>query len=83
MDPAIMREVDRLYGPLEWRLPEAHAIYWGHVGLKYSKKKDLITLRRVIYQSMQLAVLRGRLISTRSALLWTRSRQGRGRAMPL
>src|SRR5262249_47668937 len=27
------------------------------------KKKDLITLRRVIYQSMQMAVLRGRLIS--------------------
>jgi hypothetical protein len=63
MDPEIMREVDRLYGPLEWRLPEAHAVYWGHIGLKYSKKKDLITLRRVIYQSMNLAVLRGRLIS--------------------
>ena len=63
MDPEIMREVDRAYGPLEWRLPEAHAIYWGHIGLKYSKPKDLITLRRVIYQSMQLSVLRGRLIS--------------------
>jgi hypothetical protein len=63
MDPEIMREVDRLYGPLEWRLPEAHAIYWGHIGLRYSKPKDLITLRRVVYQSMQLAVLRGRLIS--------------------
>jgi hypothetical protein len=63
MDPEIMREVDRLYGPLEWRLPEAHAVYWGHIGLKYSKKKDLITLRRVIYQSMNLAVLRGRLVS--------------------
>jgi hypothetical protein len=63
MDPEIMREVDKLYGPLEWRLPEAHAVYWAHVGLKYSKKKDLITLRRVIYQSMNLAVLRGRLIS--------------------
>src|SRR5688572_5958337 len=63
MDPAVMREVDQLHGPLEWRLPEAHAIYWGHVGLKHSKKKDLITLRRLIYQSMQMSVLRGRLIS--------------------
>src|SRR5213080_556233 len=25
MDPVFMKEVDDLYGPLEWRLPEAHA----------------------------------------------------------
>jgi len=63
MDAGLMREADQLYGPLEWRLPEAHAIYWAHAGLKHSKKKDLITLRRVIYQSMQVSVLRGRLVS--------------------
>ncbi|HMC28639.1 MAG TPA: hypothetical protein VKM56_12690, partial [Verrucomicrobiae bacterium] len=63
MDPRKMKEVDDLYGPLEWRLPEAHAIYWAQVGLTESKKKDLITLRRVIYQSMQMSVYRGRLIS--------------------
>ena len=59
MDPKIMQEVDKLYGPLEWRLPEAHAIYWASVGLKHCKDKDLLTLRRVIYQSMLLSVLRG------------------------
>ena len=62
MDPVIMREVDRLYGPLEWRLPEAHAIYWATVGLKNCKDKDLLTLRRVIYQSMLLSVLRGQIL---------------------
>jgi len=63
MDPKIMKTVDDLYGPLEWRLPEAHAIYWAQVGLIESKKKDLITLRRVVYQSMQMSVIRGRIIS--------------------
>src|SRR5467141_3588492 len=63
MDPRKMKEADDLYGPLEWRLPEAHAIYWAQVGLTESKKKELITLRRVIYQSMHMSVLRGRLIS--------------------
>jgi hypothetical protein len=63
MDPGLMREVDQTYGPLEWRLPEAHAIYWAYVGLKRSRKQDLITLRRVIYQSMQMTVIRGKLIS--------------------
>jgi hypothetical protein len=70
MDPKFMKQVDDDYGPLEWRLPEPHAIYWAARGLKVAqenptkiKKDDLITLRRVIYQSMQLTFHRGRLIS--------------------
>ncbi len=70
MDPQFMKEVDERYGPLEWRLPEAHAIYWAAMGLKKAaenptkvKADDLITLRRVIYQSMLLSFHRGRLVS--------------------
>jgi hypothetical protein len=66
MDPALMKKADDLYGPLEWRLPEASAIYWAMVGLEQSSKKDLITLRRVIYQSLQMSVLRGRIVLTRA-----------------
>lgn len=62
LDPKVMQEVDGKYGPLEWRLPETHAIYWAYLGLKHSKPEQLITLRRVVYQSMQLAAQRGRLI---------------------
>lgn len=61
MDPQVMQDVDTEYGPLDWRLPEAHAIYWAHLGLANARPKDLITLRRVIYQSMVFAALRGRL----------------------
>ncbi len=69
VDPAFMKQVDTTYGPLEWRLPEAHAIYWAALGLEKAKlnptkvkQEDLIQLRRVIYQSMHLAVQRGRLV---------------------
>jgi hypothetical protein len=67
MDPAWMKHVDELYGPLEWRLPDAHAIYWATKGLDLSKdqvlrKDEFIGLRRVIFQSLQLAFMRGRLI---------------------
>jgi hypothetical protein len=69
MDPEFMKEVGERYGPLEWRLPEAHAIYWAALGLKKAaenptkvKEEDLITLRRVIYQSMLLSFQRGRLV---------------------
>jgi len=70
MDPVFMKEVDKEYGPLEWRLPESHAVYWAAKGLEVARKNpakikadDLITLRRVIYQSMQLSFQRGRLIA--------------------
>jgi len=70
MDPKIMKEVDEKYGPLEWRLPEAHGIYWAYLGLEQAQRNptkikpdDLITLRRVIYQSMQMAFQRGKLVS--------------------
>jgi hypothetical protein len=69
MDPVFMKEVDQEHGPLEWRLPESSAIYWAAKGLEVAKNnptktkpEDLITLRRVIYQSMQLSFQRGRLI---------------------
>ncbi len=69
MDPEFMKLVNERYGPLEWRLPESHAIYWAAMGLKKAelnptkiKPDDLITLRRVIYQSMQMSFQRGRLV---------------------
>jgi len=70
MDPQFMKTVDERNGPLEWRLPEAHAIYWASLGLEKAKlnerkinPEELITLRRAIYQSMQLSFQRGRLVA--------------------
>ena len=68
MDPRLMKQVDERYGPLEWRLPEAHAIYWAVAGLEAAKRNpgkvnpdDLMQLRRSIYQDMLLSFQRGRL----------------------
>jgi hypothetical protein len=70
MNPSFMKELNEKYGPLEWRLPESHAIYWAAMGLEQARKNptrvkqdDIITLRRVIYQSMQLSFHRGRLVT--------------------
>jgi hypothetical protein len=63
MDPVKMREVNERYGPLDWRLPEAHSIYWASVGLDKSRKdEDVRRLRTAIYQSMNLSFQRGRLV---------------------
>ena len=38
IDPAFAEKVNEEYGPLDWRLPEAHAIYWGALGLEKAKE---------------------------------------------
>jgi len=63
MDPEQMKQIDEEFGPLEWRLPEASAIYWATQGMRKAKPKDLMPLRREIYQNMQTSFRRGRLIS--------------------
>ncbi|HEY1173987.1 MAG TPA: FKBP-type peptidyl-prolyl cis-trans isomerase [Verrucomicrobiae bacterium] len=63
MDPAYMQSVENIYGPLDWRMPETQAIYWAYTGMqKAGRGMDLMPLRRLIYQSMQLAFHRGRLV---------------------
>ena len=66
MEPQQMKKVDGQYGPLDWRMPETQAIYWAMLGLDRARKEDLIVLRRVIYQSLQLAFQRGRFIENKA-----------------
>jgi hypothetical protein len=70
IDPVFAEKVNTRYGPLDWRLPEAHAIYWGALGLEKArenpdqvKEGDLINLRRIIYQSMLQAFHHGRILT--------------------
>lgn len=70
IDPVFAQKVNTEWGPLDWRLPEAHAIYWGALGLEKAQqhpdkvvKNDVITVRRIIYQSMMQAFQHGEIIA--------------------
>ena len=65
LEPEMMQQVDEQYGPLEWRLPETHAIYWAWLGIQRGNPKDKTAVRRSVFQSMQLAFHRGRIIENR------------------
>lgn len=65
LDPQLMKEVDEKYGPVEWRLPEAHAIYWAELGRRKGKEKDQNTLMRSIYQTMQQSFRRGAIFESK------------------
>lgn len=80
MDPAFMHELNKKYGPidyedpnnvipLEWRNPDAHAIYWAAMGLslgagRVDEEGDLTTNEmncdRIIIHSLQNLYRRGK-----------------------
>jgi len=70
LDPAAMQEIDRIYGPLDWRLPQAHAIYWATKSKAVGGEKDIIFANRMIYQSMTDAFRRGRLSTGKNGNLF-------------
>lgn len=63
MDPLVMQQIERDHGPLDWRLPQAHAIYWATQSKKVGNDIDTVFAERMIYQSLVDAFRRGRLFT--------------------
>lgn len=62
LDPVRMREVDTRYGPLDWRLPATHAVYWSAMGLPRARPgPEQILQERQLLRSLTHCFLRGRL----------------------
>lgn len=68
LDPLVMREIDSQYGPLDWRLPQAHALYWAWHSRKVARREfDRVSAERMIFQSLADAFRQGN-------LFWDRKR---------
>lgn len=59
--PDTMATLDRTYGPLDWRLPATHAIYWGYTGREAGRARSA-WCTRLIYQGLLDTVRGGRLV---------------------
>ena len=59
MDPAFVQEIDQKFGPLDWRLPDAHAIYWAEMGVRNGTKGDKDLIERFAYSLMRSACQQG------------------------
>lgn len=55
-----MQEVERAYGVLDWRAPEAHALYWGWRGLQI--EPGSIPASRAVFQSAAAVFHQGRIV---------------------
>lgn len=61
MDPELMLELDREFGPLDWRIPETHSLYWSTRGLTFRASEFRIrSLRRMQMQSLSVLMRGGR-----------------------
>jgi len=54
LEPEIMREIEQTYGPLDWRLPHSHAVYWGTLARKRTHSDFLPADRMVVHSLIAL-----------------------------
>jgi len=69
--PGIMREIDSKYGPLDWRLPETHALYWAYRARQYATNGSRLRCDRMIFQCMAAAFRQGRLVRSKDGSHFT------------
>jgi hypothetical protein len=73
--PEIILRLNETYGPLDWRLPEAHAIYWATRGKEaWNRTEDnfkRLQCDRMIFQSLAAAFQGGRLVYLKDVQMLT------------
>ena len=62
LDAGLMREIESRFGPLDWRVPATHAVYWATRALALAKPGgfDETAARRMVHQSLTALVTEGR-----------------------
>ena len=54
LHPDTMQHLEKIYGPLDWRRPEPHALYWAYLGLHHTGDLDNVECNRMINQALAL-----------------------------
>ncbi len=62
LDPKIMREIDEEYGPLDWRAPSSHSLYWAYRGSRVAGPGGHVQCDRLINHSLIDAFEQGRIL---------------------
>jgi tetratricopeptide (TPR) repeat protein len=62
LDPQRIVNQHKKYGNMDWRTPEAHAIYWAEQGVEKSPKGEDLNCARIITQALYEAFRSGKLL---------------------
>ena len=55
-----MRELQARFGPIDWRVPESHALYWAWQGIPHAVGAESLACRRSVCQALAASVAQGR-----------------------
>ena len=58
LNPERMAELDERFGPMDWRVPGSHAVYWAMEGLDRAPERERLQCQRMAYQSLVQMVQR-------------------------
>ncbi|MEI6564130.1 MAG: hypothetical protein WCO42_07480 [bacterium] len=70
----VMKSMENTYGPLDWRLPETHALYWGYRGREF-KSPDSVWCDRLVWMALTETVKDGTLLYEPNQRLYQRGPQ--------
>ncbi|MGD9781381.1 MAG: hypothetical protein AB7V14_04415 [Kiritimatiellia bacterium] len=60
LDPALVRRIENEIAPLDWRTPQAYALYWAFAGLTFARSDfEDLALRRIVYQALMQRIALG------------------------
>jgi hypothetical protein len=62
IDPVVVKEIIDRFGWIDFRLPDAHAIYWATIGLQHAEGEMNVKCARMVNQSLKGAFDQGLLI---------------------
>lgn len=70
-DQKTVGEIEARFGPLDWRLAQAHSIYWAWQGFAMAKDGfDKIALRRMIQQNLVSLIMAGKFTGDATTGVW-------------
>ncbi len=71
LDVDTMAAVEERFGPLDWRLANAHALYWASQSVAYAAGSERLLCRRAVYQPLMLMTLDGRFSGDLDKGVWS------------
>ncbi len=71
LEPERMLELTEIYGPLDWRLAQSHAIYWLTKGVEVSGEEQALNYDRLILHAVISLCETGRFVRTPAGFILT------------
>ena len=71
LDMDLMLKLEQQFCTLDWRLANAHALYWANQGVEYATGSQVLLSRRALYQPMMLMTFEGNFTGNPDKKIWS------------